>query len=148
MTDAKNSFTARVAARSLTALVPKQTMKNIIKLTVVVAALAGVSIATAGKGEHHEAFEEIMKKGFKGKTSLVGKATAGTASDAEIKQLQGMLKQLATLKPPRGEMGSWKEKTAALIKAGDLVAKHDQGAAAALKKASNCKACHSQHKPD
>lgn len=123
-------------------------MKNIIKLTVVAAALAGVSIASAGKGEHHEAFEEIMKKGFKGKTSLVGKATEGTASDAEIKQLQGMLKQLAGLKPPRGEMASWKEKTAALIKAGDLLAKNGKAGGAALKKASNCKACHSVHKPE
>lgn len=123
-------------------------MKNIIKLTVVAAALVGVSIASAGKGEHHEAFEEIMKKGFKGKTSLVTKATEGTASDAEIKKLQGMLKDLAGLKPPRGNMDSWKSLTAALIKSGDLVAKHDKKGPAALKKAANCKACHSKHKPE
>jgi len=123
-------------------------MKNIIKFTVVAAALVGVSIASAGKGEHHEAFEKIMKQGFKGKTSLVTKAVEGTASAAEVKKLQGMLKELAGLKPPRGEMDSWKSLTAALIKAGDSVAKHSKGAGPALKKAANCKACHGKHKPE
>jgi hypothetical protein len=126
----------------------RRAMKNIIKTTVAAILLAGVSIASAEKGEHHEAFEKIMKEGFKGKTSIVAKATEGTASAAEIKTLQGMLKDLAGLKPPKGEMASWKEKTAALIKAGNLVAKGDKSGGAALKKAANCKACHSVHKPD
>ena len=122
-------------------------MKNIIKTTIAAAILAGASIASADKGEHHEAFEKIMKNGFKGKTSLVTKATEGTASAAEIKKLQGMLTELAGLKPTRGEMSSWKEKTAALIKAGNLLAKGDKSGGAALKKAANCKACHNAHKP-
>ena len=123
-------------------------IKNTLKLTVAAALLAGANLASADKGEHHEAFEEIMKKGFKGKTSLVGKASAGKASAAEIKKLQGMLSKLASLKPPKGSTDSWKSKTAALIKAGNLVAKGDAKGGAALKKAANCKACHKAHKPD
>jgi hypothetical protein len=123
----------------------KSIIKTTLKLSLAVALLAGATVVSA---DDHHAFEDIMKKGFKGKTSLVGKVKGGSASAAEIKELQGMFAKLAKMEPPKGDAKSWKAKTAALIHAGELVAKHDGKAKAAFDKATNCKACHSVHKPD
>ncbi len=80
----------------------------------------------------HEQIEEVMKKGMKGKMfKELGKNKA---------KLKEYFTLLAEYKPPKGDAGSWKKKTGALLAA---VEKNDQ---AALNKAANCKACHSAHK--
>jgi len=89
---------------------------------------------------------EIMKKGHKGKTSLIKKVTSNKASDAEKKQLLGWYKAMAKMKPEKGDAESWNQKTAALVVAMEAVVAGDSKGVAALKKASNCKACHNEHK--
>ncbi|MCP4890835.1 MAG: hypothetical protein GY904_30090 [Planctomycetaceae bacterium] len=87
----------------------------------------------------------VMKTAFKG--PLIKKVAAGDASDEEKKNLYDMLVALGKNKPPKGEADSWKKLTAALVKAGKAVVDGDADGGAMLKKAANCKACHSKHKP-
>ena len=73
-----------------------------------------------------------MKKGFKAKLQ--------NDLAANKKVLAKYAAWLAAYKPPKGDDASWKEKTGAIVKA----IKTDNQAA--LKKATNCKACHNIHK--
>lgn len=98
--------------------------------------------------EDHEKIEKAMKDAFKGKTSIVAKASAGQASQEEIAKALKYWKDLASAKPPKGEMESWKKLTAAGVKAATALSEGKPNAADAFKKAANCKACHSKHKPD
>ena len=88
--------------------------------------------------------KDVMKAAMKG--GLLKKVAGGDASDAEKKKLSDMLSALGKNKPPKGDADSWKALTGALAKAGKAAVDGDAGAAAALKKASNCKGCHSKHK--
>jgi hypothetical protein len=112
-------------------------------LSVFVALAAFTSFASAKKGEQHEIFEEIMKKGFKSteeKPALLKKVVDGSATAEEKTKLAQYIKKLVTLKPPEGNADSWKKKTQALVSA---MEKNDLKA---LKNAANCKACHKVHK--
>ena len=112
-------------------------------LSVFVALAAFTSFASAKKGEQHEIFEEIMKKGFKStkeKPALLKKVIDGSATAGEKAKLAEYVKKLVTLKPPEGDADSWKKKTQALNAA---MMKNDLKA---LKTAANCKACHKVHK--
>ena len=71
----------------------------------------------------------------------------GDASDEEKKELHAMLVSMSKNKPPKGEQEAWDKLTAALVKAGKAAVEGDGKAAGMLKKAANCKACHSVHKP-
>jgi hypothetical protein len=119
-------------------------MKIALQFLSIFAALAVfTSFASAKKSEEHEIFEEIMKKGFKGskeKPPLLKKVMGGSATEEEKEKLTEYIKKLATLKPPKGDAESWKEKTQALVLAAE---KNDLKA---LKNTSNCKACHKVHK--
>ena len=91
--------------------------------------------------------EDVMKKGMNPKTGLLKKVSAGDASDEEKKTLAEMFTALGKNEPPKGDAQSWKKKTRALDKAGKALVEGDEKAPAMLKKAANCKACHSEHKP-
>lgn len=88
--------------------------------------------------------KDVMKKAMKG--PLLKKVASGGASEEETKQLHDMLVALSKNKPKKGEQDSWKQLTGALVKAGKAAVDGDSGAGAALKKAANCKNCHSKHK--
>jgi len=119
-------------------------MKKALQVLSVFVALATfTSFASPKKGEQHEIFEEIMKKGFKSteeKPALLKKVVDGTATAEEKTKLAQYIKKLVTLKPPEGDAASWKKKTQALVSA---MEKNDLKA---LKNAANCKACHKVHK--
>ena len=126
-------------------------MKNIIKTSIAfaIAATFGAVATTAfagDKSDDHETIEMVMKKGMKGKGSLVAKVKSGKASKEELKQLHDMFVKLAATKPEKGGLDSWKAKTAALVKATDGLLKGNAKAKGALNKAANCKACHNIHK--
>jgi hypothetical protein len=80
----------------------------------------------------------VMQKAMKG--GLCGKVASGKASDDEKKQLVALFTDLAAAKCPKGEEADWKARTTALLEA----AKSGDGKA--LKKAADCKGCHSTHK--
>lgn len=89
--------------------------------------------------------KQIMKEAFKG--PLLKKVAGGDASEEDTKKLYDMLVALGKNEPPRGEAETWKKLTGALVKAGKSAVDGDKEAGAMLKKAANCKACHSKHKP-
>ena len=81
-----------------------------------------------------------MQKSFKQEGNLKDLIIEGMATDEQKVQFIDYVENLAQFKPRKGDASSWKEKTDALIAAAkgtDM---------AALKKAANCKACHSVHK--
>ena len=90
--------------------------------------------------------KEVMAVAHKGKESIVEKIKAGSASDDDKKKLVGLYEALSGFKPPKGDEKSWKDKTDALLAAAKEVADKKDGAVDKLKKASDCKACHSVHK--
>ncbi|MFT4689502.1 MAG: hypothetical protein ACJASX_004260 [Limisphaerales bacterium] len=122
----------------------KRIITHSIKLLTAVALLAFAGGASAH--DDHELIELVMKKGHKGKTSLVAKVKAGKNTAAELKELHDMYVKMAKTKAEKGGQDSWKAKTAALVAATDLLLKGDAKGKAALNKAVNCKACHSVHK--
>lgn len=118
-------------------------------------ALAGGALVVAADGPAAKGpakpkytLGEIMSKGHKGNNSLLKKVTTGKATPDETKRLVEYYQAMVLHAPPKGEEKSWKEKTAALVKASEAVAAKKSGAVAMLEKAVNCKACHSAHKPD
>ncbi len=84
--------------------------------------------------------KEIMTKGFKADDNLKDLILDGNATAEQKAKFVDYVENLAFFKPRKGDAASWKEKTATLLvaaKGTDLDA---------LKKATNCKACHSVHK--
>ncbi|MEX2213871.1 MAG: hypothetical protein WD768_07075 [Phycisphaeraceae bacterium] len=93
----------------------------------------------------------IMEKAHKGDPkkdddTILKRALAKKSNPAELKELLGYYQSLAAMKPKKGDEKSWKDKSTALVAAGELVVKGDDKGIAALKAASDCKACHTVHK--
>jgi len=114
----------------------------------VAAALAAMGLLTGALVQEGKAAKDIKEvmAAHKGKESLVAKVTSGQGTDDENKKVLGLYEALATFKPPKGDEGSWKEKTSALVTAAKELVEKKEGAAAKLKTAANCKACHDVHK--
>jgi len=119
-------------------------IRGLFASAVAVVALVLVMDSSVEGGKDKLTIKEVMKKAHvppaKGEPSLLAKVTSGKASSEERKELVSLYQALAKNDPPKGEQDSWKEKTEALVKA----AKAND--ADALKKASNCAACHKEHK--
>ena len=133
---------------TITTLLMRKSMK-----TLVAAALAGAVALTASvhAADDHEVIEKVMKdlhKAPKGVDPVCKKAADGAATKEELKKLLEGYQAMAKVKPPKGEVASWKEKNGALIAAVKGLQKGAPDAAAKFKEAVNCKSCHSAHKPD
>lgn len=115
-------------------------MRGLIAGAVCVFALALVLDSAAVGGDKEKVtIKQVMKKAHS-KGGLRDKVIAGDASAEEKKELVSLYEALGRNTPPKGDEAAWKDKTKALVeaaKANDV---------AALKKASNCAACHSEHK--
>jgi hypothetical protein len=101
------------------------------------------------KDEKPKAIKDVMAlhKKDKDKGSFLDKVTSGKGTDDDHKKLVSFYEALAGFKPPQGDEKSWKDKTEALVAAAKDVVGKKEGAADKLKKAADCKACHSVHKP-
>jgi YHS domain-containing protein len=86
----------------------------------------------------------VMKAAMKG--PLLKKVLEGKASKAEQAKLVEYFTFVSKQKVPKGNAASWKTLTTKLLDSAKKVAGGDKKAVAALKAASNCKACHSKHK--
>lgn len=109
-----------------------------VAMVAMVLVLDSNTIEGGDKKEEKVTNKVVMQKAMKG--GLCGKVASGKASDAEKKELVELFTALAANTPKKGDAASWKEKTSALLEA----AKSGDGAA--LKKAADCKGCHSAHK--
>ena len=118
-------------------------------LSITVASL-GLAMGTATLLAEKEAaalkIKDVMGKYVKGDKSPLAKALKGESSEAELKELHAAFVALAGNKPPKGDEEAWKKKTEALVAASAALAEKKEGAVAALKAATNCKACHDDHK--
>lgn len=94
-----------------------------------------------------DVIEDAMKKYHKGDNAPCKKVAGGTASDAELAEFVKVYKEICAAKPPKGDVAAWQAKCKDLVAAVELIQKKDPGGIAAYKKAVNCKACHSEHKP-
>lgn len=135
--------------------------KNILAICSIAALLASSTLISQAdhhkkgekKGLDHETMEKIMKVGFKGDKDkgvdgLAKKVITGKATKEESKQLLKWLLALESHKVEKGEQKEYNKKTDALVVAMAGVIAGKDGSVDALKKASNCKACHKAHKPD
>lgn len=111
--------------------------------------LGMASFAHAGD-ENHEIIEKVMKEGLKGDESPFGKIKEGTATAEDYSTLYELSRTLRGTEAPVGEQEGYDAKVEALITATGALAYAGESPEriAAVKEASNCKACHSEHKPD
>jgi hypothetical protein len=115
----------------------------------MVLSLGWLAVSLCGAADDKEeekkaSIKEVMKVAMKG--GLTAKVAKGEATEEERKKLAGLFAALHDAKPPKGEAGSWDEKTTALVKAAEEVLAGKEGAGDKLKAAANCAACHKAHK--
>ena len=127
--------------------------KKAIAAAAAAAIIASGAVLREARADdaNEAAIKEVMKtyhKAPKGVDPVCKKAINGQASPEELKKLVLAYKTLTTTKPPKGDEASWKEKTGKLFEAAQALEKGAPDAAANYKKAVDCKACHSVHKPD
>jgi hypothetical protein len=111
---------------------------------MIVGLLAAGGVAVAA--QELKSIKDVMAA-HKGKESMHAKIASGKGSDEDHKKLLTMYEFMATQKPPMGDEASWKAKTTEAVAAAKDVVEKKAGALDRLKKASDCKACHSVHKP-
>ena len=125
-------------------------MKRLLALSLflMVAALPMSRIVA----DHHESgpkpkhtIKQVMKEAHKKK--LLNKVMDGKASKEEKQKLLDLYVSLWENKPPKGEQKSWDKLTSGIVVATAKSLVGREGAAAALKKATNCGGCHKPHKP-
>ena len=90
--------------------------------------------------------KEVMKVGNHPKNGLLKKILAGEGTDDDKKMLLDLYISLLESKPKKGEMDSWQRLAGESAKAAAKVVVGREGALEELKKATNCKACHTPHK--
>ena len=118
-------------------------------LTVAGAALlsAGfLAVHAADKPKH--SIKEVMEQGFKGKTSAAARVGKGEGTKDDFKLLAELTRDLPLNTPEMGDAKSWKTKATALAAAAKALADGKAGALEQWKEAANCKACHTDHKPE
>lgn len=124
-------------------------MRNLVLFLGLVTFLAVPSFANvqANNDDDEPKYEigQVMKDGMKG--GLLRKVASGQANEEETKMMMEMVASLKHYEPTKGSEESWKEKSEALEKALKGFIEGEDGAAAALRMASNCMACHQAHKP-
>jgi hypothetical protein len=118
-----------------------------LTLFVSVSAVATLAIAAADDNPIKKAMQ-LAHKAPQGEKKISEKIVAGTASDDEVKLALDAYKAIGDTKPPKGDPAAFKDKLVKLIVATEDVVAKKPGAADAYKSASNCKACHSEHKED
>ena len=127
---------------------------TLLSLALFVALQPAAPRAVAAEGEKtkdDEIIEKVMKlcnKAPKGTPKLAEKVADGSASEEETKKLIESYKTLKGTKPPKGEAAAWDKRIDALLASVDALEKKEAGAGVKFKEANNCKACHTDHKPE
>ena len=70
------------------------------------------------------------------------------ASETRLTALIAAYDKMAKTKAPKGDEKDWKDRTSKLAMAAHGLEKGGPDAIAKYKEAVNCKACHTDHKPD
>lgn len=116
--------------------------------TVTLLSIFTAGFAFAADDDAIEAAMKYAHKAPKGEKKIGEKIIEGTATEDEIKKTLELYKAAAAAKPPKGDEAAYKQKFAKLITATEDVLAKKPNAQAEYKSAVNCKACHTDHKPD
>ena len=117
------------------------------RLLIPSALIVAASLVFAADDNPVKKAMQYAHKAPKGEQKIGEKIVEGTATEAEVKATLEAYKAMLDCKPARGEQAAFKEKVAKLIGATEEVLAKKEGAAAHYKTAVDCKACHSEHKP-
>jgi hypothetical protein len=93
-----------------------------------------------------DVIKTAMKTHFKPDDALCKKVAAGTASDADLATMLKISQEICAITPPKGDKAAWVAKCQALVASVKKLQAKDATGVAAFKTASNCKACHTDHK--
>ncbi|HMO12685.1 MAG TPA: hypothetical protein PKD64_09585 [Pirellulaceae bacterium] len=107
--------------------------------------LTTVSVRVVNQGDPEHSISDVMKKAH-GAKGLAKKAIDGDASDEELKELVKLYVDMLDNDPPKGKKEDWQKSSTAVVLAATRVMLGQEGAGEELKKATNCKACHDNHK--
>ena len=122
-------------------------MKTQLITALTVTALATTFAFAAEDGPIKKAMQTVHKAP-KTEKKLSEKIIEGTATDEEKQTALALYKAMADAKAPKGDQAAFTAKVAKLIGATEEVVAKKPDAIAHYKEAVNCKACHSEHKPD
>jgi len=117
----------------------------------LVAASALLTAPVSHGAEGDKVISDVMKKYHKapqGTDPVCKKVSTGKATDAELAELLKGYQDMCGAKPPKGDPADWTKKCQALIAAVKSVQAKDASGVSAYKAAVNCKACHTEHKPE
>ncbi len=122
-------------------------IKYILSLALPLSLLCVHLVATpsASAADEELTIKKIMKVAFKG--DLVRKVGTNKASAKEKQELLKLAKAMQGMKPPKGDMESWKDKSKAFVDAVQASIDGKEDAGMLMKKSTNCAACHKTHKP-
>ena len=118
---------------------------SLIAITLLGGAAALRLGAADAKPKH--TVKEVMKTLHKGDDSVAKRVSDGHGTKEDIVKLVEYYESLPLCTPEKGEKESWNEKTTALLKAAKSLKAGEPGALEVYKKAVNCRACHSVHRP-
>lgn len=125
-------------------------------LLMVAVCVAAVQVNRVGRAQEDDEAEEakpkhtikdVMGRGHRGDEALRTKVLAGDATPEEKLALLDLYVSLSENKPPRGEEAAWNAKTNAVLLAAAKVAVGREDGVAALRRVTNCAACHREHRP-
>jgi len=120
-------------------------------LVLCTTAVAVFSLSSTLNAASDDVISEVMKeyhKAPKGTDPIAKKAAKGEAKKAEVSKLLRGYKSMAKAEPPKGEVDAWNKRMETLIAATEALKEEKEGSVEAFAKAGDCKACHSEHKPD
>ena len=107
---------------------------------------AGVATGQQSKQTSKHPIKDIMERTHKEKGALVFRVRDGESTEEDNKKLLAEYKSLAALKPPLGDLGTWKKRTAAAIAAIQELVDNKPDAVERVRSATDCKACHDAHR--
>lgn len=95
-----------------------------------------------------KSISDVMVSTHKGRESLVNRVRNGNGTAADIDLLLLQYKFVAKQEPPKGDKDEWVKKTKALVDTTTALKVNREAALEKFKEASNCKACHDEHRSD
>jgi hypothetical protein len=122
---------------------------TLITSLIAIGLLAGAAtqLIRAADAKPKYAIKDVMKTLHKGDDSVAKRVSDGHGTKEDFAKLVEYYESLPLCTPERGEKASWTDKSTALLKAAKALKAGEEGALESYKKAVNCRACHSQHRP-
>ncbi len=122
-------------------------------LTVVALSLTCTAVMAQGAADAKPKYtiKEVMKGAHtpakEGEKPLRDIVLGGKATPEQKQQLLDFYISLAENEPPKGDKEAWAKKTAPVIVGAAMIVVGRENGADVLRRATNCAACHKDHKP-